>query len=217
MDYNTKRSQLIIPEYGRNIQKMVEYALTIEDRDKRTAYANLIVTAMCGVNPEAKNIVDYKHKLWDHLYIISNYKLDVDSPYPMPDREKRLAPPEPLNYKDNNIKYGTYGSLIEKMIEEVIKMEDGEEKQAIIALIAQQLKKFYLQYNRDSVDDDLILKHFEELSKGLLKLNEDFKLNTTKNILSKNNKKKTNNNNKHQQNNNINKKYSNNSPNRQSK
>ena len=91
MEYNTERDDMIIPEYGRNVQKMVEFALTIEEREKRNAYVNLIITAMYNVNPEAKNIVDFKHKLWDHLHIISDYKLDVDSPYPMPNKEERLS------------------------------------------------------------------------------------------------------------------------------
>lgn len=190
MEYNTQREDLIIPEYGRNVQKMVEHALTIEDRAMRTAYVNLIITAMYNVNPDAKTIVDFKHKLWDHLFIISDYKLDVESPYPMPDKQERLTPPQSLEYKNSNIKFGPYGKVLEIMIEKVIDMEDNEEKQTLIALIAQQLKKSYLQWNRDSVDDELILKHFEELSKGQLKLHEDFKLNTTKNILNSNNKKK---------------------------
>lgn len=191
MEYNTERDDMVIPEYGRNVQKMVEYALTIEDREKRNAYVNLIITAMYNVNPDAKNIVDFKHKLWDHLYIISDYKLDVDSPYPIPDKQERMSPPQPLKYKNSNIKFGPYGKVLENMIEKIIEMEEGDEKQVLIALIAQQLKKSYLQWNRDSVDDELIYKHFEELSKGQLKLHENFKLNTTKNILN-NNKKKTN-------------------------
>ncbi|MFA7081598.1 MAG: DUF4290 domain-containing protein [Bacteroidales bacterium] len=193
MEYNTERDEMIIPEYGRNVQKMVEFALTIEERDKRNAYVNLIITAMYNVNPDAKNIVDFKHKLWDHLHIISDYKLDVDFPYPMPDKQERLTPPLPLKYKNSDIKFGPYGKVLELMIEKIIEMEDGEEKQLLITLIAQQLKKSYLQWNRDSVDDELIFKHFEELSKGQLKLNEDFRLNTTRNILNNNNsKKKTN-------------------------
>lgn len=184
MEYNTKRRELIIPEYGRNIQKMVEYAMSIEDREKRTAYANLIISSMNNVNPDAKNIVDFKHKLWDHLYIISDYKLDVDSPYPVPDKNEIQSQPQSLSYKNNKIEFGPYGNIIEKMIEVIIQMEDGDEKQELIALIAQQLKKSYLQWNRDSVDDQLILKHFDQLSKGMLKLEDDFKLNTTRNILS---------------------------------
>lgn len=191
MEYNTDRENLIIPEYGRNVQKMIDYALTIQEKEKRTAYVNLIITAMCNVNPDAKSIVDYKHKLWDHLFIISDYKLDVDSPYPMPSVQERLSKPQRLEYKNSKIKFGPYGKVLENMIEKVIEMEEGQEKQVLIALIAQQLKKSYLQWNRDSVDDELILKHFEELSKGQLKLQEDFKLNTTKDILSHKKKKTT--------------------------
>lgn len=189
MEYNTEREDLKIPEYGRNVQKMVDYALTIEDREMRNAYVKLIITAMYNVNPDAKNIVDYKHKLWDHLFIISDFKLDVDSPYPMPTIQESMAPPQPLSYKNSDIKFGPYGKVLENMIEKVIEMEDGDEKKLLIALIAQQLKKSYLQWNRDSVEDELILKHFEELSKGQLKLHDDFKLNTTRNILGGNKKK----------------------------
>lgn len=189
MEYNTVRDELIIPEYGRNVQKMVEHALTIEQRDRRTAYVNLIITAMYNVNPDAKNIVDFKHKLWDHLHIISDYKLDVDSPYSMPDKEEVQSLPRPLSYKNSDIKYGPYGKVLELMIEKIIEMEEGEEKEILIALIAQQLKKSYLQWNRDSVDDKLIFKHFEKLSMGKLQLSDDFKLNTTRNILSSNKRK----------------------------
>lgn len=189
MEYNTEREDLKIPEYGRNVQKMVDYALTIEDREMRNAYVKLIITAMYNVNPDAKNIVDYKHKLWDHLFIISDFKLDVDSPYPMPTIQETTAPPQSLTYKNSDIKFGPYGKVLENMIEKVIEMEDSDEKKVLIALIAQQLKKSYLQWNRDSVEDELILKHFEELSKGQLKLHDDFKLNTTRNILGGNKKK----------------------------
>ena len=102
MEYNTERKELIIPEYGRNIQKMVENAMKIEDREKRTEYANSIIASMNNVNPDAKNILDYKHKLWDHLYIISDYKLDVDSPYPMPDKVKIQSQPSNKNFIKNN-------------------------------------------------------------------------------------------------------------------
>ena len=189
MEYNTEREDLKIPEYGRNVQKMVDYAMTIEDREKRNSYVKLIITAMHNVNPDAKNIVDYKHKLWDHLFMISDFKLDVDSPYPKPTKQESTAPPKSLTYKNSDIKFGPYGKVLETMIEKVIEMEEGQEKKVLIALIAQQLKKSYLQWNRDSVEDELILKHFEELSKGQLKLHDDFKLNTTKNILSGNKKK----------------------------
>ncbi len=186
MEYNTKRNQLIIPEYGRNIQKMVEYALSIKDRKERTEFANSIIDSMANVNAEAKNMSDYKHKLWDHLFIISDYRLDVDSPYPMPDRKHRETRPEMIGYSHNQIAFRPYGRLIEEIIEEIAKMEDGEERNEQMELAAHQLKRAYLQWNRDSVDDELILKHFEELSKGELKLDDDFRLNTTRSILHNN-------------------------------
>ena len=189
MDYNTTREPLVLPEYGRIMQTMVDQICEIEDRELRTKAAKSLVNVMSLMNPSQKDISDFKQKLWDHLFIISDFKLDVDSPYPMPTMQESMAPPQPLSYKNSDIKFGPYGKVLENMIEKVIEMEDGDEKKLLIALIAQQLKKSYLQWNRDSVEDELILKHFEELSKGQLKLHDDFKLNTTRNILGANKKK----------------------------
>ncbi len=189
MEYNTKRETLLIPEYGRNIQKLAEYAVTIEDREKRTAFANMIVNTMAQLSPSIKDSGDYRHKLWDHLFIISDYKLDVDSPYPMPSKEKNREKPQPLHYKNSAIRFRPYGKIIENMIDKVIDMPESEEKNELIERIAQQLKKSYLQWNVNSCDDRMILEHFEQLSHGQLKLQEDFKLQSTKQILGNGKKK----------------------------
>ncbi len=183
MKYNTQRKKLIIPEYGRNIQGLVDYAMTIEDREKRNFYANVIVNAMAQVNPTVKDSTNYRHKLWDHLFIMSDYKLDVDSPFPKPIPEEVESKPERLNYKSSVIRFRPYGKLIENMIDKVIELPEGEEKQTLIEMIAQHLKKSYLQWNINSCDDEMILSHFEQLSHGQLKLNEDFKLHSTKKLL----------------------------------
>ena len=183
MNYNTQRKKLSVPEYGRNIQGLVDYALTIEDRETRTAFAHIVVSAMAQVNPSVKESSNYKHKLWDHLFIMSDYKLDVDSPYPMPTIEQVESKPKPLSYKSSVIRFRPYGKLIENMIDKVIEMPEGEEKQTLIEMIAQHLKKAYLQWNVSSCDDDMILQHFEQLSHGQLKLHEDFKLHSTKRLL----------------------------------
>lgn len=183
MKYNTEREKLNIPEYGRNVQGLVDYALTIEDREKRTAFAGIIINAMAQVNPSVKELSDYKHKLWDHLFIMSDYRLDVDSPYPKPVKEELDSKPERLAYKSSMIRFRPYGKLIENVIDKVITMPEGEEKNVLIGMIAQYLKKAYLQWNVNSCDDEMILKHFEQLSHGQLKLQEDFKLLSTKRLL----------------------------------
>lgn len=190
MEYNTGRDKLIISEYGRNVQKLVKHALSIEDREKRTKFAKVIVQIMGQLNPSARETSDYLHKLWDHLYIISDFKLDVDSPYPPPSKEILTTKPEMIQYRDNNIRYKVYGSNIEKIIKVAKTFEEGPEKKALIHTIANHLKKSYLNWNRDSVNDELIFEHLEKLSSGDLKLHEDLSLSTTNDILAKNKRKK---------------------------
>ena len=184
MNYNTQRKKLAIPEYGRNIQGLVDYAMTIEDREKRNSFVNIIINAMAQVNPSVKETSNYKHKLWDHLFIMSDYKLDVDSPFPKPIPEEVESKPERLNYKSSFIRFRPYGKIIENMIDKIIDMPEGEEKNTLIEMIAQHLKKSYLQWNVSSCDDEMILSHFEQLFHGKLKLHEDFKLHSTKKLLS---------------------------------
>lgn len=190
MEYNTGRDKLIISEYGRNVQKLVNHAIAMEDREKRTKFAKMIVQIMGQLNPASRDTSDYMHKLWDHLYIISDFQLDVDSPYPPPSREILTAKPEMIQYRDNSIKYKVYGSNIEKIIKVAKTFEEGPEKEALIHTIANHLKKSYLNWNRDSVNDELIFEHLEKLSAGDLKLHDDLSLSTTNDILAKNKKKK---------------------------
>ncbi len=195
-DYNTRRPQMVIPEYGRNIQKMVEHAISIEDREERNKVAQSIINVMGQLNPHLRDIVDFKHKLWDHLFIISDFKLDVDSPYPYPDKEKIFEKPKPLEYPQSNIRFKHYGKSVEVFIAKAIEMQDGEEKTELIKTIANLMKKSYLTWNRESVDDDLIVSDLKLLSKGQLKLDDSFKLEQTNDILALNVKKKTNTNHK---------------------
>lgn len=195
-DYNTRRPQMVIPEYGRNIQKMVEHAISIEDREERNKVAQSIINVMGQLNPHLRDIVDFKHKLWDHLFIISDFKLDVDSPYPYPDKEKIFEKPKPLEYPQSNIRFKHYGKSVEAFISKAIEMQDGEEKTELIKTIANLMKKSYLTWNRESVDDDLIVSDLKLLSKGQLKLDDSFKLEQTNDILALNVKKKTNTNHK---------------------
>lgn len=191
MEYNTTRNNLIISEYGRNVQKLVNLCMSIDDRDQRTKFAKVIVQIMGQMNPAVRESGDFRHKLWDHMHIISNFQLDVDSPYPPPTKKFLDTRPQPVAYGDNHIKYRMYGSNIARIIEKAINFEDGEEKDALVAAIANHLKKSYLAWNRESVDDEQIFQHLEVLSEGKLELKEDVRLSTTNEILARNKKKKT--------------------------
>lgn len=196
-DYNTRRPQMIIPEYGRNIQKMVEHAVLIEDKEERNKIAKAIIQVMGQLNPHLRDIADFKHKLWDHLFIISDFKLDVDSPYPIPDRETIMKRPEKMNYPQDKIKFKHYGKSIENMVKTASEMEEGDEKKALVKTIANLMKRSYLTWNRESVDDDLIFSDLRELSEGKLAIDEPFQLSQTNDILAQTKKKRNNNNNHH--------------------
>ncbi len=185
MEYNSTRNKLEIAEYGRNVQKMIEYTVKIEDREKRNALAKSIIRVMGQINPHLRDVADFTHKLWDHLFIISDFKLDVDSPYPIPSRESFDVHPERIAYSNKKFAFRHYGRNIEMMIEHVTSLEDGEKKDRLIQLIAHQLKKSYLTWNRDSVDDDLIIQHLKIMSKGQLQLADDFKFQSSNDILTK--------------------------------
>lgn len=191
MEYNSQRSRLVIPEYGRNLQKMIELITTIEDRNKRTQLAYLIVDIMAQLHAQTKekDTEDLRNKLWDHLHIISEFKLDCDSPYPIPDKEVLTKSPKKLAYPKHRMRYAHYGKNIELIIDKAIHFEDGPEKDAFVKNIANQLKKSYLTWNRDSVDDDLITAQLGELSHFMLKLPDGEQLQTTSEILGPQKKK----------------------------
>ena len=190
MEYNTKRNHLEMPEYGRNIQKMILYAIDTESKEKRLKVAQVIVNIMAQMHPRVKEQGDYRQKLWDHLYIISDWKLDVDGPYPAPSREELASKPDQVPYSVAKIRFKPYGKNIERVIEKAIAYEDGPGKDAFMKGIANHLKKSYLNWNRDSVNDELIFEHFKMLSDDKLVLDENFKLNETNDILARNKKKK---------------------------
>jgi hypothetical protein len=183
VEYNTRREKLIISEYGRNVQKMVEHALTIEDREKRTRFANTIINVMGYLNPQLRDTVDYKHKLWDHLFLISQFKLDVDAPYPIPAPDSGRMRPARVPYPSSDIDYKYYGKTMEDMIRKVSAMEDGPAKEQYARYMANYMKMSYLTWNKDTVDDATILSHLEELSGGKLKLAETARLNHTAEML----------------------------------
>jgi hypothetical protein len=183
--YNTQQPHLIIPEYGRNIQKLVQYTCTIKSKEERTNVAHAIIAIMGRLNPMLRDITDFRHKLWDHLFIISNFKLDVDSPYPIPSKEVFTQKPEKVAYPSAKMKFRHYGRSVERLIEKASGMKNGEEKTAFIEAIANLMKKSYLVWNRDTVADSVILEELEELSKGKLKVPENFRMTSTYDILAK--------------------------------
>jgi hypothetical protein len=202
LEYNTSRNKLVISEYGRHIQKLVEHAIEIKDKKDRQRFVEGIINIMGDLNPHLRDVADFKHKLWDHLYVISVFKLDVDSPYEKPVIEKLFEKPEPLDYPNSKIKYNHYGKVIEKMILEAIKMEDKELKNKLVIAIANQMKKSYVNWNLDFVEDEVIFNHLKKLSNNKLEIQEGVELskfapNVKQNSSSK--KKKKNNRGRNQQ------------------
>ena len=192
-DYNTSRKKLILPEYGRNVQKMVEHTMGIEDREERNKAARTLIAIMGNLNPHLRDQGDYKHKLWDHLAIMSDFKLDIDSPYEKPLPEKLAEKPKAVSYSQERIRYKHYGKYIEMMVQKAVELEEGEEKEFLIRLLANHMKKAYLTWNRENVSDEQIFSDLKELSKGKITLQtEDFKLSETKDILFKSRSKKRN-------------------------
>ncbi len=172
MEYNSAREALILPEYGRNIQNMVKHAMTIEDRKTRNDAAKAIVEVIGNLVPHLRDNPDYRHKLWDHLFIMSNFELDVDSPYGKPEPETFTSPPERVEYPKKARKYRHYGQLVLKMIDSACHMEEGEERTRAELAIANHMKKTYLLWNKDNVDDDVIFSDLSDLSNGKIQLSE---------------------------------------------
>lgn len=185
MEYNTQLPRLVLPEYGRNVQRMVAHCCTIEEREERNRCAKAIIQVMGQLNPQLRDIEDYNHKLWDHLFIISDFKLDVDSPYPIPNPESLDTKPNLVDYPSGKIRFRHYGKIIEDIIQKAKSIEEGAEKEEIKVMIANQLKRLYINWNKDSVADDVIAKNLNELSNGELKLSDDSRLSDRNELVSK--------------------------------
>ncbi len=170
LEYNAERPQLIIPEYGRHLQKLIDQAVAVENRDERNKLARYIIQVMGSLNPHLRDVPDFQHKLWDQIFIMSDFKLDVDSPYPIPSREVLQLRPDPLAYPQKSPKYRFYGNNIKYMIDVANSWEDGELKSALIKVIANHMKKSYLSWNKDTVTDHIIFEHLFELSDGKINL-----------------------------------------------
>ncbi|RAR75758.1 DUF4290 domain-containing protein [Flavobacterium aciduliphilum] len=172
LEYNAERPHLIIPEYGRHLQKLIDLAVAISDREERNKAAKYIIQVMGTLNPHLRDVPDFQHKLWDQIFIMSDFKLDVDSPYPIPTREQINLKPERLPYPQKNPKYRFYGNNIKYMIEVANKWEEGEMKSALVKVIANHMKKSYLSWNKDTVTDAVIFEHLYELSEGTINLTQ---------------------------------------------
>ena len=189
-DYNTQRTRMALPEYGRNVQKMINHIKTIEDRDERNKAARTIIQIMGNLNPHLRDVGDFKHKLWDHLALISNFELDIDSPYPKPEPSKFTEKPKIVPYHQGPIKSMHYGRIIQDMIKTVSNMEESPEKQYLITLILNQMKKSYLTWNKLTVTDEFIISDFEAFSGGKIKIPEGTKLLEARELVQQQPKKK---------------------------
>ena len=170
LEYNTEREHLIIPEYGRHLQKMINYARDLPTKEERNKVAKAIVAVMGNLQPHLRDVPDFQHKLWDQLFIMSNFELDADSPYDIPSQEELMARPEGLKYPQNHPKYRFYGNNIKTMIDVANTWEEGALKEALIYTIANHMKKCFLNWNKDTVEDDVIFDHLRELSGGRIDL-----------------------------------------------
>ena len=175
-DYNTQRKRMALPEYGRNVQKMVDHIKTIEDRSERNRAAKTIISIMGNLNPHLRDEGDFRHKLWDHLALIANFELDIDSPYPTPEPSKFIEKPKQVPYRQGDIRFLHYGRIIELMIDAACEKEEGEEKEYLTSLILNQMKKSYVTWNRSQVADEVIISDMKLLSGGRLEVTKGVKI-----------------------------------------
>jgi hypothetical protein len=191
MEYSTSRNKLILPEYGRNIQKMVEWASKIEDKTERNLAAQEIINIMGTMNPHLRDINDFKHKLWDQLMLMSDFKIDIDSPFPIPEKEFFEEKPKTVEYTGGRFKYKYLGRIMQKLVVAATEIEDGEKKAELVKIITNHMKKSYLIWNKDIVEDQVIFDKLKELSDGKLEVEKDTKLSEARDLIGvRRNKKK---------------------------
>jgi hypothetical protein len=190
MEYNTKREDLVIPEYGRHIQKMVDLAVALENDEERNKAAQQIIKVMGQLNPSLRDVDEFNHKLWDQLHIISDFKLDVESPFPKPSKEILETRPERIPYSKEPVRYKHYGKNILAFIDEASKMEEGPEREAFVILIANMMKKAYLTWNKESGQDEDIFNDLKNISEGKLSVTPGTELIKSSEVLSSRPRKK---------------------------
>jgi hypothetical protein len=177
-DYNTQRKKLALPEYGRSIQKMVDWVCSIQNKDERNRQIRAVISVMGNLNPHLRDINDFKHKLWDHVHIMSDFKINIDSPYPIPTPETFKEKPRPIPYPNNPLKIKHYGRNIQTMIEFIASKPDGEYKQQMLHIVANHMKKAYMIWNKEQVSNDIIFRDIEYLSNGKIKVDTNMKLSS---------------------------------------
>jgi len=192
MQYNTAKAHLNIPEYGRHIQNMINHAISIHDKKKQQECVDSIIAFMGQMNPHLRDVKEFTHKLWDHLHIMSDFQLNVDSPYPKPEIDKLTEKPIPMKYPGSKIKFSYYGSTIPNMIETALSLK-GKEQEIMTGMIANQMKKSYILFNESSVDNNIIKLHLKQMSNGNLKLAEDFEFIRSASVRQTNSNNKRNN------------------------
>lgn len=184
MEYNTTRPQMMLPEYGRNVQKMIAHAMEIADREERNRAAQAIIEVMGQLNPHLRDVDDYRHKLWTHLFIMSNFKLDVDSPYEIPKQEQLESKPDIMPYPKSKIKYGHYGQYTQKILDTAKDIKDEGERAYLTNVMGNFMKKQYLIHNNSAVENEAIADQLKELSHGELVMeNPDEDLGNTNQML----------------------------------
>jgi hypothetical protein len=210
MEYNTTRGPLLLPEYGRNVQNMIAHAMEIENKDERNRAAQAIIEVMGQLNPHLRDVDDYRHKLWTHLFVMSNFQLEVDSPYEIPTPEVLNERPKLMEYPKSKIRYGHYGQYTQRILEQAKEVQNPEEKEYLKGTMSNFMKYQYLAYNNGAVENHVIANQLKELSKGELALDNPDELVSTNSLLrqigstNSNNKRNNNNNNGKKKNNNNN-------------
>jgi len=192
LEYNAERTDLVLPEYGRHLQKLIDQIILIDDKETRNKAANFVIDIMGSMNPHLRDVPDFQHKLWDQLFKMSNFRLDVDSPYPIPNADSISIKPAKLAYPQNFPKYRFYGNNITYMIQKALSWEPGEMREALIIVIANHMKKSYLSWNKETVTDEVIFEHLFELSNGAIDLAKSTENLSNSSDLIRVNKKQTN-------------------------
>lgn len=183
MQYNTTRGRLLLPEYGRNVQNMIRHAMEIEDREERNRAARAIIEVMGQLNPHLRDVDDFRHKLWTHLFIMSDFKLDVDSPYEIPKKEMLDEKPALMPYPKSKIRFGHYGQYTQKILETASEMESEEEKEYLTKQMGNFMKKQFLSHNNSAVENNVIAEQLSELSHGVLEIENPDELMSTNQVL----------------------------------
>lgn len=180
MEYNTQRPPLILPEYGRNIHKMVDYLKSIHDRELRNNMAKSLIDIMGNMNPHLRDVQDFKHKLWDHLAIMSDFELDIDWPYPLPDRKEKEQPPDSLIYSDPYFENKHYGKNLQNMLKKIDEYEDEETRSMLLEQLANHMKNAYVNWKKENVNDEVIFQDIKDITNGKIDIPEGLKLKEVK-------------------------------------